>query len=418
MPIGAGRWRWLPFALVVVLLPFGRSAELGTLLCLVGAAWLAWREPRALFANEGARLALLLFAAYFLAALVSALDSVEPWRSWRSVAAFLRYAPLALYACWALRNCHGLEAVQRVVAVMVALWALDAWVQAVAGFSLGGPAGELRVSGIFGADNLKLGPALAALSPFLLQVARRLGGRGGLVLAFLFLLGPVLVAGSRSAWLVYGLVALVFAWREAGGARRFVLWCGGLAVLAALAGVLAWHTSPRFAARAERSMALLDGAAGVNTALSGRPVLWSRALAMYADHPVNGVGVRGFRYAYPEYAPADGYFMTVEPCGPGLGACHAHQIVLEVMSETGTVGLVLWLGGLVLAWRAWRRASPEARARAFPVTVALGASMFPINTHFAFYSSWWGLLFWWLVALWCAALCAKPDDAGSVAGTA
>jgi hypothetical protein len=32
--------------------------------------------------------------------------------------------------------------------------------------------------------------------------------------------------------------------------------------------------------------------------------------------------------------------------------------------------------------------------------------LFPINTHLAFYSAWWGLLFAWLLGLWCAALYA------------
>jgi len=36
---------------------------------------------------------------------------------------------------------------------------------------------------------------------------------------------------------------------------------------------------------------------------------------------------------------------------------------------------------------------------------------FPLNTHFAFYSAWWGLLFWWLLALYCAALGAREDTA-------
>jgi hypothetical protein len=34
---------------------------------------------------------------------------------------------------------------------------------------------------------------------------------------------------------------------------------------------------------------------------------------------------------------------------------------------------------------------------------------FPLNTHFAFYSAWWGLLFWWLLALYCAALGARGN---------
>lgn len=52
--------------------------------------------------------------------------------------------------------------------------------------------------------------------------------------------------------------------------------------------------------------------------------------------------------------------------------------------------------------------SPRANARA--PGLALLAMCFPLNTHLAFYSAWWGLLFWWLLALYCAAL-AEPRAA-------
>ena len=71
---------------------------------------------------------------------------------------------------------------------------------------------------------------------------------------------------------------------------------------------------------------------------------------------------------------------------------------------TGVVGLALWLAAAVLAVRRWRAVGPAARARAFPATVALGVMLFPLNTHLAFYSAWWGLLFAWVLALWCASL--------------
>jgi hypothetical protein len=41
--------------------------------------------------------------------------------------------------------------------------------------------------------------------------------------------------------------------------------------------------------------------------------------------------------------PANDHFMTAETCGEGEGACHAHQIVLEILTETGVIGLALWL---------------------------------------------------------------------------
>ncbi len=402
----------LPFWLVIALLPFGRSSELGTALCLLGVILLFSREPLALRQHPGARLLLWLLAAYVGAALVSAIDALMPGKSWSTVAALLRYAPLGLYACFAIRREHKLEALYVAVACVLALWCADAWLQALTGWSLGGHAEALRVSGIFGADNLKLGPTLAVLSPFALWAARRRWGLPGLLFAFVLVLGPVLLAGSRAAWLCYALVALGFAWREAGSPWRFAGLCLIAAALLALAGGIAWKTSGRFQERMQRTLLVLHGTdQSVDTALSGRLDIWHTSVRMIAAHPVNGVGVRGFRYAYPAYAPANDYFVvSTEACGVGEGACHAHQLVLEVLTETGAIGLLLWLAGLALALRAWRRVGVAARARAFPVTLALGVMLFPLNTHLAFYSAWWGLLFGWLLGLWCAALYVEGDD--------
>lgn len=401
----------LPYWLVVALLPLGRSSELGTLLCLLGVILLFAREPHALRHHAGGRLLLWLLAAYVGAALLSAIDALMPGKSWSTVAALLRYAPLGLYACFAIRREGKLQALYAAVAAVLALWCADAWLQALTGWSLGGPAEAERVSGIFGADNLKLGPSLAVLSPFALWVARRRWGLPGLLIAFVLVLGPVLLAGSRAAWLMYALVAVGFAWREAGSAWRFVGFGMIAAALLALAGALAWNTSPRFHDRAERTLLAVHGTdQSLDTALSGRLDIWRTSLAMFEAHPVNGVGVRGFRYAYPQYAPANDHFVSAEPCGIGEGACHAHQLVLEVLTETGTLGLLLWLAAVGLALRAWRRVGVAARTRAFPVTLALAVMLFPLNTHLAFYSAWWGLLFAWLLGLWCAALYVEGDD--------
>jgi O-antigen ligase len=402
----------LPFWLVVALLPFGRSSELGTFLCLLGVIMLFARDPQALQQHAGARLLLWLLAAYIGAALLSAVDAIMPGKSWGTVAALLRYVPLGLYACFAIRREHKLQAMYVAVALVLALWCADAWLQALTGWSLGGHAEAQRVSGIFGADNLKLGPTLAVLSPFALWAARRRWGLPGLLIAFVLILGPVLLAGSRAAWLCYALVALGFAWREAHSALRFAGICMLAAVLLALAGGIAWKTSARFHDRMQRTLLVLNGTdQSVDTALSGRLDIWHASVRMIAAHPVNGVGVRGFRYAYPQYAPAnDPFVVTEEACGVGEGACHAHQLVLEVLTETGTIGLLLWLAAVALAWRAWRRVGAAARTRAFPATLALGVMLFPLNTHLAFYSAWWGLLFAWLLGLWCAALYVEGDD--------
>jgi O-antigen ligase len=400
-----------PIWLVVFLLPFGRSSELGTLLCMTGAIILFFRDRHALAAHPGARLLLWLWAAYFGAALLSAPGAVDPARSWSSAAAYLRFAPFGVYVCFAVRREVRFNALCTATGVVVALWALDAWVQALTGYSLGGPAQAQRISGIFGANNLKLGPTLASLSPFVLWLARRKLGRKGLIAAMLFMLVPILLAGSRAAWITYGVVLLAFFWMEARAPLRFGAWIVAAGVIAALVVGVVWKTSSRFDARMERTLtALHDSRHAVNYAASGRLDIWRVSARMIAAHPLLGVGVRDFRDAYPRYAPANDHFVTAEACGVGEGACHPHQIVLEVLSGTGAIGLALWLAAAVLALRAWRRVGPAARRRAFPATVALAVTVFPLNTHLAFYSAWWGLLFWCLLALWCAALYADVAD--------
>ena len=403
----------LPYWLVIALLPFGRSSEFGTFLCTVGAIVMFVRAPQAWRALPGARLLLWLLAAYIGAALLSCFGSLAPGKSWSTLAALLRYLPLGLYACFVIRGERRLQALYVALACVLAWWTLDAWTQALTGWSLGGHAAAERISGIFGARNLKLGPVLAVLSPFALWTARWRWGLAGLVVAFLLLLGPILLAGSREAWLCYALVALGFAWREARSWQRFALFCVLGALALAVAGGIAWKTSTRFDARMQRTLDALHGTRhGLDEALSGRLDIWRDSLKMIAAHPIDGVGVRAFRYAYPRYAPPTDHFVVAESCGAGEGACYAHQIVLEILTETGGIGLALWLAGVVLAWRAWRRVGAAARERAFPVTLALGVMLFPLNTHLAFYSAWWGLLFAWLLGLWCASLFVAGIPAG------
>ena len=404
----------LPLWAILALLPFARSAEAGVLACIVGAAFVLLRDRTALLATPAARLALTLWACYVLAAAFSLTMAIAPERSTLVVLGLLRYGPLMLYAAWALRGAGRARALMTAIAVLVALWTADAWIQALTGWSLRGAPEPHRLTGIFGAGDPKLGQVLAVLAPFVFETVRRRFGRRGLGLAFLFLLGPVLLAGSRAAWVTYAVVTLAFLWRETASPRRFLLGSAALGVIAVSGMGVAWQTSQRFDARMDRTLLALSGSEqGLNAALSYRLSLWGTTLRMIAAHPLTGVGVRGFRYAYPAYArPGDPF---VRP-GSDEGAFHAHQIVLEVLSETGAVGLALWLAGLVAAVRAWWRAGAAARARAGPATVALGAAVFPLNTTLAFYSAWWGLLFFWLLAVWAGALLAPPGKAEDAHG--
>jgi len=388
---------------VLVLLPLGRASEAPLVVGAVAGLILVWRERTRLRTHAGIRLVVILFACYWLAALISAPGAVAPEKSWSTVAALLRFLPFALFVCLALRRGAWWPLLTDACAAIVVLWLLDAWVQILTGWSLAGAETADRLSGIFGAGNLKLGPVLAVLSPFVFTAARRRWGWRGLAIAFVFQLMPILFAGSRAAWIMYGLVALAFVWMHTRAPLRFVAWSLAAACAALLGIAVAWQHSGRFDMRFDRTLLALQGSQqALDAASAGRLRIWRTALAMSAAHPVAGVGVRGFRFAYPQYAQPGDAFVDAQT---DEGAFHAHQIVLEVLSETGSIGLLLWLTGAFCAIRAWCRAEAPARERALAPVLALGTMTFPLNSHLAFYgTSAWGLLFWWLLALYCAAL--------------
>jgi len=400
----AALWPLLVVLAVVVLLPVGRASELPVAIGALAAVVL-FAQRRIDGRDDAIRLPLILFACYALPALISCAAPVAPARTWSTVGSILRFLPFAAFAVWALRDARRWSLVIPTVAAVVSLWVIDAYAQMITGFSLAGAAEAERLSGIFGAGNLKLGPVLAVLSPFVLIAARDALGWRGLAVAFVFLAVPVLLAGSRAAWLMYALVCAIVAWREARNKRTFALAVGVAIAIAGIAAGVALRDSPGFNARVERSLLALGGTeSAVDTASAGRLSIWRTAVAMWEAHPVTGVGVRGFRYAYPKYAAPEDKFVDT---ASDTGASHAHQIVLEVLSETGVIGLLFWIAGAVFAVRAWLRADARTRDRAFAPALALVAMCFPINTHLAFYSAWWGLLFWWLLALYCAALAAE-----------
>jgi O-antigen ligase len=399
-------FRWAPWFVIayVALLPLVGYAEavlsLGALLALGLLLWQRFRGGTRLLSREAWALTTALFFAYWVPELLSAPDAINQRVAWKDVATDLRYLPFLWLASMAMANATGRRQVAFGLGAVVLLWTLDGLVQAATGFSLGGAPTADRLSGIFGADNLKLGLILCSLSPFALEALRARWGTAGWLVGAILVGIVVLLAGARAAWLGYAIVLLASGWRVLRSKAQLAAVLGiGLAVAA-----VGWFASDQFRGRIERSVTVVTQR-DADTASSGRMSLWRTAAAMALDHPINGVGVRSFRHAYRQYAAPDDFFVS-----KGETAMHAHQIVLEILTETGLLGLLAWLAGAVLAWRAWRWASPAARERARVPALALVVTVFPFNTHLAFYSTFWGGVFLLLAALFAGSLLAVDED--------
>lgn len=414
------RFRWAPAWVLsfVALWPERGPAEavlsLGTLLAL--ALLLVGRfRGGARLSNEGWALTSVLFLSYWLPEAVSAIGAENASRSASEALKDLRYLPFLWLAGMAVATPGARALTMQGIGVIALAWAVDAIAGALLGGSpvrmafdalgaaagLGGdcdPAAAACPGGLFERPDM-LGLVLASLAPFALHVGARRAGTPGWLLVAVLLLVAVVLSGSRASWISYGLVLVVAGGVQLGWLRMLPLVAAGALAIVGLAAF-----NPAVGERVARTAEVLEGdSEGLDSALSGRVRIWQAAACMAWENPVNGVGVRGFRDAWEDCDP-EPEVVAEWGIGPAL---HAHQLVLEVLSETGLFGLALWVLGAAIAWRAWRFADAAARERARPAMLALAVTVFPFNTHLAFYSTFWGGVTLLLVALYAGALLAR-----------
>jgi O-antigen ligase len=418
---------------VPLLLPFGIALEVLILCLALVAGWQLWQARDRLAQIPGLRPLALSSALLAGAGLASAIGAVRPALALLWVLSAIGYGLFAAFWILICRDPVRRRAVLIGAGLAVALWTFDALLQALTGIGLGGRAEADRLSGVFGSGDLKLGPVLAMLAPFLLvpllqrqregdspadaagasaTAARERGRRWLLLLAFLALTTTILLAGARAGWIGYsvGLVGLVcFRYRQQPARLAQMLLLA--AVVTLLLGSAGYALSERFAERVERTLRLLDGSRdGIDHALAGRLPIFETAARMSAANPLNGVGVRGFRYAYPEHAGADDPWLAADGA---RGAAHPHYWPLEVLAEQGLIGALAWLLLLAGVLRLWLRADARARLAALAPALALLVLLFPFNTHPALYSSFWQALFWWVLGLYLACLTHKVAGPGA-----
>lgn len=400
-------WTVLLVFALPLLLPFGRLEELPLLVMAVLGGRRLWREGWALAFDPRVQLLSALFLAYWLPIFFSAFDAVHPEKTWLVTAAMPRYWLAGLFVLGVLESAEAHLSLWRLSAWLLVFWSVDALVQSLAGYNLLGyphPVEPIaRVNGVFGQGNYKLGPILALFSPLLVEHARRYWSPAAMLAALAALAIVVLLTTTRVGWVMLGVIGAAYALLYG---RRYPLrtaMVSGVLVLAALVcGTVAYQASDPFRDRVASTMRVFDGTReALDEALSARLPIWETSVAMASEHWINGVGARGYRYAYPAYAPDDDPWVRPDD---GIGATYAHHLLLEILTETGVIGLA---GFALLLWlmiAAWRRAPPDARGMMFPYALALVAAVFPFNSHYAMYATGWSITLWWLVFGFCAAM--------------
>lgn len=389
---------WTPVVLVwsfLLLLPFSRSSELPMFIMAILGGILIWKHGKAATWQGGAKTFSLLFLCIWVPIALSVPDSLWFKKSLSTALSYPRIYLAGIYIIWMLREELARQRLLKLSAWLLLFWVFDALVQAVVGYDLLGYAYPERLNGLFGPDNWKLGLSLAMLSPIVWEYVSRQGAKWQLALAWLGTAAVVLLASNRESWIVFALATMMWGWVYA----RRLGWhplklMVPIVLIAVAAGIGGYQTNTKFAQRVDQSLAALDFSyESLDAASSFRLHLWNNALAVLQNHPINGAGVRSYRYAYAKYAEPNDPYLSAD----GTGMIYAHQLVLEVGSETGAIGLAGLLGFFVVFVRLGRRVSGNPLAWA--AWVGGLTWFFPINTHTALYSAYWSALLWWVIAL-------------------
>jgi O-antigen ligase len=196
--------------------------------------------------------------------------------------------------------------------------------------------------------------------------------------------GILLVAGliaswGRGAWLGFGAAGVVmvcFAPRR----RWFgvMLLTVGIAALSALwvLGLIPLSIQQRISHTAQEFVGFRDirgvPISNENFAIVERLAHWQAAINMANDHPFIGVGLGNYEAAYPAY--------RVPSWPRALG--HAHNDYLNILAETGIVGLT----GYLVAWTLIVWWTLQTLRLADPVKRGLSLGLLGTWTHLAVHS--------------------------------
>jgi len=238
---------------------------------------------------------------------------------------------------------------------------------------------------LFG-DILKVG-AVACLSPFALGWAARKAPVAWWATALVFAAG-IALSNAPAAWIAFACVLLLellhkFNWRRAVGVLALAL------VGIGLVWAMAIHAPDR--AATTRVQATLDAALA-----SSRT-----SICQMRTHPINGVGTGAL--------PSESSDCAADALAVSDADRNGVPLLLELPAQTGVIGLLLWLAGVALAWRAWRYADATARMRAWPALQALLAMLFPLNAGLPVYGGLWGSAILMMAGLYAGALWGRIE---------
>jgi putative inorganic carbon (HCO3(-)) transporter len=293
---------------------------------------LAWFIKKALDRNLKflRSLPFIFLIAYFLWTVLSCFNSDYFKESFRGIFKVLEYALVFIIAATSLRKEAVIKRSFFVIAIVAIIICADGIFQYFFGYDfirhrlLTKDDYLHRISSSFIHPN-DFGAYLLVVSvifiSFLLSVKNRLKARLFIFLPLVLCLVNLFLTKSRGAWISFSAAFLVL------GALKTKRVLGIFLAILLIIFITLSYVAP------ERMFSLADFKSGTTWE---RLMLWKGTINMIKEHPILGFGVNTYSRNFPKYKPAE-----------YPDARYAHNSYLQMASEIGVVGALLFLAFLL-----------------------------------------------------------------------
>lgn len=370
-------------ALIIVWSPFTGGARMPVLLLSLMGIGYAVINGRAAWQQTEVRRWTVVFLLLWLPMCLSLFSSIRPQASTTAIAWFLLLYFAGITLTQVLKFARYRNLLAHVVVWTILVWFMDSVVQYLVGTDLIGVArrADGRITGFF--KDLHQGIILLPVLPLACYMLIRQHKKWAAISILLMSAWMMTMSGSRGYLYILILILMGMVFQLRLGLKKSLLLLAVPLIAVAIAYPMSHSLISMKMAQTEQlvkpSSTPFDK---LNGLLSYRLHLWETGMHMFADHPVTGIGTSNFKAAYSGYATrADDPFVK--------SPTHTHNIYVELLAETGMMGLIGLLTIMLLFYRWYRAAAPTMRAEAWPFALPLMAIYFPLNTTQPMLVPWW-----------------------------
>jgi len=403
------KYCWVIMLLYIALLPTKSFYNIPISILAAAGIILIYLHRNIYCKNDNIKRFGLVFLCIWVPMVLSLPDAVNLQESYRKVLSFTAYYLMGVAVIYLLTNEFRRQHLINGIGVLLVIWCLDAVWQSYAGSNIFGfPYDSNSLTGVF-YPMKRLGLVLAILSPFYFEFIRHHAKKySWLTLLLIPYIYVIILSGNKSSWvmLVISVFLYIIYLSLSGSLSRLKKSQVIIALIICFLGMVLVSNADKIIPE-KKAIWIEDRMHSIASLLSGdidnagktfqhRIMIWEGAIRVSRDHWINGVGPRGFRYIVDDYIASDDKYYISEVAS---SSTHPHQIVLEILTETGIIGVIGYLIFFILilkeAMKLIRKKKYDALPWIFPVMIAV----FPINMYKAFYGHYTATLIWVLIAL-------------------